>query len=86
MSEEEIKQVRDEARCEAAVQTLIDVVRRFEETSEGSYTAYDLVGFLVEDLVRDNLCPACITETVAAVFQDLGADPTRHIASEDTVH
>jgi hypothetical protein len=86
MSEEDIKRARDDARCEAAVQTLVDVARRFEETCEGSYTIYDLVGYLVEDLVRDGCCAACIGDTIGAVFQDVGVDPTKHTLNEDTIH
>jgi hypothetical protein len=80
------KHARDDLRCEAAVQTLKDVLWRFEETSEGTYSLYDLIGYVVEDLVREGGCAACVSETLAAVFNDVGADPAEHRSDGDTVH
>ena len=86
MQDDELKRARDDARCEAAIQTLTDVLWRFEETCEGSYTLYDLVGYLVEDLVREGCCAACIPESVTAAFKDIGADTTEHRRDEGTIH
>ena len=36
--EDEHKQLRDDARCDVAVQTLKDVLWRFDEMGEGSYS------------------------------------------------
>lgn len=83
---DQIKQARDDIRCEGAVQTMKDVLWRFEETSEGTYSLYDLIGYVVEDLVREGCCAACINETLAAVFNDVGADPSEHRGDGDTVH
>ena len=66
MDEDELKQVRDDARCDMAVQTLKDVLWRFEETAEGTYSIYDLIGYVVEDLVKEGCCAACINESLAA--------------------
>jgi len=84
--EEELKRARDDVRCEAAVQTLKDVLWRYEETSEGTYSLYDLIGYVVEDLVREGCCAACISETLAATFKEAGADPTEHRGDGETVH
>ena len=85
MDEDEIRQVRDDARCEATVQTLKDVLWRFEEASEGNYTMYDMLGFVVEDLVREGCCGACIYETLNGVLENLGVDVTVHREDGDAV-
>lgn len=84
--EEELKQLRDDIRCETTVQTLVDVLRRFEETNEGSYSLYDVIGYVVEDLVRDGCCAACVNDTLLAVYKDVGVDPALHIMDDSTVH
>tara|TARA_A100001037_G_scaffold291841_1_gene306360 strand:+ start:8216 stop:8476 length:261 start_codon:yes stop_codon:yes gene_type:complete len=86
MEDDEIQRARDDVRCEMAVQTILDVLRRFEEINDGAYSVYDLVGYVVEDLVRDGCCAACFSETITAVFQEVGADPTVHVQAEGTVH
>lgn len=78
MNEEELQQIRDDARCDAAVQTLKDVLWRFEDTGEGSYNLYTVLGYLFEDLVREGCCGACLSETLAAVLTELGVDPSEH--------
>ncbi len=85
MQEDEQKQLRDDARCDAAVQTLKDVLWRFDEMSEGSYSLYDVIGYVVEDLIREGSCAACINETVTAVYKDLAVDPTVHRGDGDAV-
>lgn len=86
MDEDELRQVRDDARCEAAVQTLKDVLWRFEEAGEGHYNLYDMLGFLVEDLIRDGCCGACIQETLSGVMESLAVDPTEHRDDGDAVY
>ena len=84
--DEELKQARDDVRCEATVQTVKDVLWRFEETSEGTRSLYDLLGYIVEDLVREGCCAACINETLNAAYKDAGADPVEHRRDENTLH
>jgi len=87
MGNDEQVRLRDDARCEAAVQTLKDLLWRFDELSEGTYTLYDLLGYLLEDLVRDGCCAACIDETVSSVYKELGVDPQVHRQDgEDVYH
>jgi hypothetical protein len=83
MQDDELKRIRDEVRWDAALQTLKDVLWRFEEIGEGSYTMYDLLGTLTEDLVREGCCAACIRESVDAAFQQAGVDASEHIAEDD---
>ena len=85
-SDDELKQARDDLRCEASVQTIKDVLWRFEETSEGTHSLYDLLGYIVEDLVREGCCAACINETLSAVYTSSGANPDEHRRDEGTLH
>ena len=85
MDEDELKQVRDDARCDMAVQTLKDVLWRFEETGEGTSNLYMVIGYLFEDLVREGCCGACLSETLAAVLTELGVDPSEHREDGDAV-
>ena len=86
MGNDEQNRLRDDARCEAAVQTLKDVLWRFDEMSEGTYTLYDLLGYLLEDLVREGCCAACIDETVSAVYKEVGVDPGVHRQDDEAVY
>lgn len=81
-SDEEQRQQRDDVRCDAALQTIQDVLWRFNETNEGTLSAYDVMGFLVEDLVQSGFCPACISETVEAAFERTKADRVQHKAED----
>lgn len=86
MEDEELARTRDEVRCEATVQTIKDVLWRFDELAEGTYSIYDLIGYVVEDLVKEGCCAACINDSLAAAFNEIGADPTEHRQDNDTVH
>ena len=82
---DEQKQMRDDIRCETTLQTLKDVLWRCEEASEGTYSLYNLVGFLVEDLIREGCCAACINETMNDAFKQVDADPSEHREDSDAV-
>ncbi|MFU8816247.1 MAG: hypothetical protein ACNA7W_12930 [Pseudomonadales bacterium] len=81
-TDEEQRQQRDDVRCDAALQTIQDVLWRFNETNEGTLSAYDLMGFLVEDLVQSGFCAACISETVEAAFERSKANRVEHKADD----
>lgn len=85
MDDSEHQKIRDDVRCESAVQTLKDVLMRADEMSEGTFTFYDLLGYLFEDLIRDGSCAACITEVLASVVEDVGADPAVHRTEDHSV-
>lgn len=78
MEEDNNAREHDDIRCQSAVQTIVDVLMRFEETSEGSYTLYDLMSYAMEDLIREGYCAACFQEALQAACRDLGVDPTEH--------
>jgi len=77
-----VKKERDDARCDLAVQMVQDVLWRFDESAEGTLTAYDVLGYVVEDLIGAGWCAACINESVVEAYQRAGADPTRHRPDE----
>lgn len=86
MLEEDLKQERDDARCETALQTIKDVLWRFDEASEGTRSVYDIVGYLLEDMVNEGFCPACLNEMLTQTFTSTGADPTNHIDDAGSVY
>ena len=75
---DEVRKARDEARCHLVVQTVKDVLWRFDESSEGHYSIYDMLSFLVEDLVAEGCCAACVHESVTAGFEQAGVNPLEH--------
>lgn len=83
-SDEQQRQQRDDVRCDAALQTLQDVLWRFNESNEGTLSAYDVMGFLVEDLIQSGFCPACISESVEAAFERSNADRVQHKADDES--
>ena len=81
--EDQAARERDDVRCEAALQTLEDVLWRFNETNEGTLAVYDVLGFLVEDLIKEGFCAACVNETVKAALERTGVDLIQHREEED---
>ena len=70
---------RDDLRMEVAIQTMKDVLYRFQEMGEGSRSVYEVLGFLVQDLIQEGLCPNCLNDLVTHAFNETGADVTQHI-------
>ncbi len=83
---EEVKQYGDDARLELALQTIKDVLWRYEEGCEGRHTLYEVIACLLEDLIREGICSACINEVVSSVFDVTGADPVNHNDDEESVY
>ena len=77
---------RDEIRMEVAIQTAKDVLFRFEESSEGNRSVYEVLGFLLQDLLNEGLCPACLNEVITAAFAETGADISRHKDEQDSTY
>ena len=80
--EDEAARERDDVRCEAALQTLQDVLWRFNETNEGTLAVYDVLGFLIEDLIKEGFCAACVSETLTQALERTGIDLKRHREDE----
>ena len=79
MIEDKDAQARDEVRLEFAIQTVKDVLIRFEEGSEGTRSVYEVIGFILSDLITNGLCPACVNEAVTMAYKESGADIETHI-------
>ena len=86
MSDEQLTQERDELRMEIAIQTTKDILLRFEEMSEGSRSVYEVLGFLLQDLINDGLCPACINAAVSNAFIQTASDTEKHKDDEESVY
>lgn len=78
MSDDAANLERDELRMEVAIQTAKDVLFRFEENNEGNRSVYDLLGFLLQDLINEGLCAACLNEVITAAFTETGANVDIH--------
>ena len=85
MDDEKGKQERDDIRCETAMRTLLDILWRFDESSEGTRSAYDLIGFLVEDMIREGYCAACVNEALTTTLTASGADTAEHKEDDNAV-
>lgn len=83
--DDEAVRERDDVRCEAALQTLQDVLWRFNESNEGTLAVYDVIGFLIEDLIKEGFCAACVSETVTQALERTGMDLKRHREDEGLV-
>ena len=84
--EEDLKRGRDDARCQVAVQTLVDLLMRYEQLDEGTYTAYDVLSYVMEDLIREGSCAACIQDALLSACNQTNTDPGVHHSEEGTVH
>ncbi|XOV86704.1 MAG: hypothetical protein ACFHX7_17250 [Pseudomonadota bacterium] len=82
---EEMKTMADDVRLEDALQTIKDILWRFEENCEGRRAVYEVLGCLVEDLTVEGVCPACIAGTMTAVFDAMGVDTKVHVEDDDSV-
>ena len=85
MTNEEAIRERDDVRMEFAIRTVKDVLLRFEESSEGTRSVYEAIGYLLQDLVSEGMCPACLSEAIAQAFTESGADTERHLEDGDAI-
>jgi hypothetical protein len=83
LDDDEHKRHRDDARVQMTVQSVKDMLMRADEMGEGTYSSYDLVGYLLEEMIRDGACAACLTEILGSVVQELGVDPEVHRQEDD---
>ena len=73
---------RDDLRCDVILQSLEDMLWRFNEANEGTLAVYDVLGYLIEDLVKEGFCAACVGETLAAAIERTGEDAVKHREEE----
>ena len=79
------RKLLSDAHVDIALQTMKDVAFRFDEAGHEHYGLYDLLNFLVEDLVREGCCAVCIKEAVDAALTASGADLTEHVQDDKAV-
>ena len=51
----------------------------------GGYNAYNVLGYVMEELMREGFCAACFGEAFSNACQNLGVNPTQH-TDAGTVH
>ena len=82
MTEDEQRTMRDSIRAETVARAVGDALWRFNEEHEETISVYDLLGMVVEDLLAEGMCPACVAGAVDDAFARVNADRDTHI-SED---
>lgn len=83
MSEEKMRTVRDVARAEIISKVVQDAIWRFNDEAEEAVTVYDVVGAVVQDLMAEGLCPACMRGAIDDAFVRAEVDAETHVADDD---
>jgi hypothetical protein len=83
MDDEEARRMRDDVRSQSVVRAVEDALWRFNEEHEETVSVYDVIGMVVEGLIAEGMCPACISESVQTSFERAGVDPNEHIQEGD---
>ncbi len=82
MTEDEQRTMRDSTRAETVARMVEDAVWRFNEEHEETISVYDLLGMVVEDLLAEGMCPACLGTAVDEAFERVNADRDTHVTDE----
>lgn len=77
-SDKDLQEMRDGARIELALQAIKDIFWRFNEQGESDLSISDLLGCLMEELLREGFCPACMSELLQAACERTESDPAVH--------
>ncbi len=81
------EQLRDEGRFETALNAIRDILSRVGMSGAGNFSAYDVLSYLLEDLiVEDGFCAACIHEALVSISEEQGVDLKAHQPDEKTVY
>lgn len=83
MTEDEQRRMRDSTRAETVARLVEDAIWRFNEEHEETISVYDLLGMVVEDLLAEGMCPACVAGAVDDAFARVNADRDTHV-NEDS--
>lgn len=83
MTEDEQRTMRDSTRAETVARLVEDAIWRFNEEHEETISVYDLLGMVVEDLLAEGMCPACVAGAVDDAFARVNADRDTHV-NEDS--
>lgn len=79
MTEDEQRTMRDSTRAETVARVVEDAIWRFNEEHEETISVYDLLGMVVEDLLAEGMCPACLAGAVDDAFARVNADRNTHV-------
>ena len=82
MTEDEMRAMRDSTRAETVARMVEDAIWRFNEEHEETLAVYDLIGVVVEDLLAEGMCPACLATAVDEAFERVNADRDTHVTEE----
>ena len=82
MTEDEQRTMRDATRAETVARAVEDAIWRFNEEHEETISVYDLLGMVVEDLLAEGMCPACVADAVDDAFARVNADRDTHITED----
>lgn len=83
MDEEEQRRMRDDVRAQTVARAVEDLLWRFNEEHEETLSVYDVIGSIMEGLVSEGMCPACIAESVTEAYRRANADPGQHVTEDD---
>ena len=83
MDDEEARRMRDDVRSQTVVRAVEDAFWRYNEEHEETLSVYDVIGMVLEGLIAEGMCPACIAESVQVAFERSGVDPAEHIQEGD---
>ena len=82
MTENEQRAMRDATRAQTVARAVEDAIWRFNEEHEETISVYDLLGMVVEDLLAEGMCPACVADAVDDAFARVNADRDTHITED----
>ena len=84
MTKDDLRNERDATRAELVAKLVEDALWRFNDDHEDTISVYDVLGAIVEDLMRDGLCPACLSAALNDAFERTDADRETHVTDADT--
>ena len=68
----------EDVRCQITVQTILDVLMRFEETTAGKHSTYDVLSYVMEELVQQGFCAACLQDALQGACDSQSVDLHTH--------
>ena len=85
VTEDQAREMRDATRADAVAKVVGDVLWRFNEEHEGAITLYDVVGMVVEDLIVEGMCPACLANAIDIAYSNAKASRDVHVTDDRAV-
>ncbi len=82
MTEDQAREMRDATRADAVAKVVGDVLWRFNEEHEEAITVYDVIGMVVEDLIVEGMCPACLASAIDIAYTNASAARDVHITDD----